>query len=69
MNVGETWRVFYQKDNQNNRRFHVRAIVDGGIVVSRTWSRSHQCWRYNCEPLDYFEYMIERGWLKKVKSA
>lgn len=52
---GVKFRVFYQPDNPNNRTMHVRAIVDGQVVL-RQWWPSKRRWNYTVEHPSFFYY-------------
>lgn len=57
---GASFRFDYSEyggpDNPHHgRKFHVRAIVDG-LVVLREWSRSKQYWRYSIEDPVFFHH-------------
>ena len=59
---GQTWRVFFNKDNPNNRTLHIRGIVDGEYVVTRTWSL-RKGWMYAVEHVSYLEALADSGTL------
>jgi hypothetical protein len=55
---GVSFRVFFNEGNINNRRYHVRAIVDGRQYVLRTWSRKwggH--WHYEVRDQEWVDVM------------
>ena len=52
---GKSFRIFYGKDNVNNRIVHIRAIVDDEMIVFRWWSRQKQGWIYEVQHLYFFE--------------
>jgi hypothetical protein len=52
--VGESYRVYYNEGNRNNRVIHVRAIVDDEYVVIRYWSYRQKDWMYRLEWVGYF---------------
>lgn len=45
---GLSYRTNYDEGNPNNRRYHVRGIVDGRAVIC-TWSKCKQRWMYDVE--------------------
>jgi hypothetical protein len=57
-------RIYYSKNNINNTRVHIRAIVDGRIVY-RVWSRSLR-WCYYIEDRYYFTIRLLHGRLSYV---
>ena len=63
---GYTYRIFYGKGNRNNRRIHVRAIIDQHQVVYAQWSRRWQTYRYYCKTLYEFGMDIDYGHLKRM---
>lgn len=65
--VGDAWRIVYQPDNPNNRTIHIRAIIDGRMLVYMTHSPSRG-WRYSIEPLGYFQMLWRDGNLKRSRS-
>lgn len=46
--VGTVFRVFYGKNHSGNRKYHIRAIVDGDQVVFRHWNAGRG-WIYAVE--------------------
>lgn len=64
---GQTWRLFYNPGNPHNQTRHVRAIVDGDVVVYRVWSR-RKGWRYFAEQMDDAQFLIKRGRMKLVRA-
>lgn len=43
--VGDSYQIFYCRGNLNNRRIHIRGVVDDRFVVRR-WGRHQQGWLY-----------------------
>ncbi len=60
---GQTLRIYYGPANINNKRLHVRAIVDGEIVVYRVWSRRHG-WIYQVENRGSLHWQWQKGILR-----
>ena len=63
---GYTYRIYYNKGNPNNKRIHVRAIIDQHQVVYAKWSKRWQCYRYFCQSLYEFGMMVDDGFLKRM---
>jgi hypothetical protein len=53
--VGKSYSLFYNENNVNNRRIHVRAVVDDEQYVIRTWFRSKVNWHYEVKNIHWFE--------------
>jgi hypothetical protein len=60
---GRMLRRYFNPGNINNGTVHVRAIVDGDIVVTREWSRTKQSWRYQTHDRDWYRILREAGQL------
>lgn len=52
---GRTIRIFYNKGNINNRRIHIRKIVDGDVVVYAYWRKYKHYWDYAI----YYKYFLK----------
>lgn len=52
--IGDTYRIYFNERNINNKTIHIRGIVDD-IFVIRYWLKRKQRWYYACEPIEYFE--------------
>lgn len=57
---GVIFRV-YQKPNPNHGVYHVRAIVDGDMVVCRIWSARRQSWSYGVKDAYCLGLLVEAG--------
>lgn len=55
--------IFYNENNINNRRIHIRAIVDEYQIVYRVWSKRYKSWRYRVESIEYFYMLFENNHL------
>jgi hypothetical protein len=64
---GVSFRVFYGEGNVNNKKLHIRAVVDDDYVVLRKWSKSKQRWFYLVEDCYYF-YFNKDQFIEKGKS-
>jgi hypothetical protein len=60
--IGDKYELFYNSNNPNNRKFEIRGIVDNEIVVLLS-SKGN----YKMEDIDWMDYNIERGNLKKIE--
>lgn len=69
LKVGTSVRIFYREGNPNNRRIHIRAIVDDSVFVCRQWSRSHQTWFYSILHTYRLELLIETGRLRDITRS
>lgn len=58
---GDEIRVYFNEGNINNKLLHVRAIVDGEWVVTKTWQKRRKRWHYAVEHAVYFEHFAEHG--------
>ena len=52
---GKKIRVWYTKDNPNNRLLHIRAVVDEDWIVFKEWWYSKKRWHYEVKHKYYFE--------------
>jgi hypothetical protein len=62
----DMWRIDFGPNNLNNELLHIRAIVDDNVVVYRTWLRHKRRWRYSAKYFQEFEWLMERGVMKRV---
>jgi hypothetical protein len=60
--IGDKYELFYNSNNPNNRKFEIRGIVDNEVVVLLS-SKGN----YKMEDIDWMDYNIERGNLKKIE--
>lgn len=63
---GLSYQIYYSDGNINNKKIHVRAIVDEDRVVYRSWSK-RKGWVYSVESLYYFELLKNDGHLRTKK--
>lgn len=63
---GNSFRIYYGKQNFNNKLIHVRSIVDD-YVVFRIWFKRKKYWSYQIEPLYYFQILIDKKVLFKAE--
>ena len=54
-------RIKYGPKHPNNKVQHIRAIVDGCMVVSRTWSKRNQTWIYDVAHVYRIGFQMEHG--------
>jgi len=59
MKPGLRIRFHLGDDNINNKLMHIRAIVDGSVIVYCTWSKQRQVWRHNIEDPYFLFYNLE----------
>jgi len=59
MKPGLKIRLRFEDGNINNKLMHIRAIIDGSVIVYCTWSKRHQNWRYEIENPYFFLYNLE----------
>ena len=57
--VGKSYRLFYNEGNHNNKKMHIRAIVDGDIIVYRYWRYGKQRWQYIVDDMIFWEVFRE----------
>lgn len=55
---GDSYHIFYGKNHPGNRKVHVRAVVDGDIVVTRYWSYRARWWKYEFFSVETFRSML-----------
>lgn len=48
-------KIFYNKNNINNKILHIRNIVDIDYIVFKSYSKTKKRWIYNIEHISYFE--------------
>lgn len=60
--VGQSWKIFFNKDNPNNKLIHIRGIVDDEIVF-RSWSTRKQYWFYYVESILFFLHYQKAGYM------
>lgn len=60
---GASLWIYYNEGNINNRKIHVRAIVDERQVVFRWWSPGRRRWVYKIEDVYYFYTLGKDGFL------
>ena len=60
--AGKSYRIFFNPDNINNKKIHIRAIIDDTQIVYKYWSRSRG-WVYQMEHKYYFENLIRNNYI------
>jgi len=60
--IDDKYELFYNSNNPNNRKFEIRGIVDNEVVVLLS-SKGN----YKMVDIDWMDYNIERGNLKKIE--
>lgn len=50
---GEVYKLFYNPNNVNNCRIHIRGIVDG-LIVCAIWVKTKQRYEYSVKCKEYF---------------
>lgn len=56
--------TFYDKNNPNYVKGHIRAIVDERHIVYKTWFPHKKYWYYKCEGLYFFFLLWKAGEFK-----
>ena len=64
MKPDQTWRIYFGKNNWNNRLCHIRCIVDNEYVVIKY--RKNFRWVCALEDIYYFSVLSENGHLKQI---
>lgn len=64
---GQAVRVTHSDGNRNNSVDHIRAIVDGDIIVFKQWSQTKMRWNYKCEHVFWYSTLADGGKLSKCK--
>lgn len=66
LTIGKTYKLtFGGEGNPNNKRIHIRAIIDGQVIY-RHWSQRKQNWYYAVESLYYFSLLFRDNRIHKV---
>ena len=60
--IGDKYELFYNSNNPNNRKFEIRGVVDDVMIIFKTEKGN-----YKMEHIDWFDYNIESGKLKKIE--
>ena len=63
---GNKLRLFFDEGNINNKRIHIRAIIDDDYVVYKIWSRRKQIWYYQVEYIYFFKLLYEKNQIFKA---
>jgi len=63
---GNKVRQYFSQGNVNNQLMHIRAIVDGDMIVYKVWSRRKQYWVYDVTSIYRFDLLNEGGYLSLV---
>ena len=63
--VGRKYRLYWNKDNPNNRTVHILSIVEDQVTY-RAWNKRKQWWAYMVKHISYFEYLAEKDIVKDV---
>ena len=67
MVIGYKYRIFYYKNNPNNKIIHIRQIVDDNQVVYMWWSKTKRRWIYEIDTKYFFEIGNEH--IKKLGKS
>ena len=62
---GRKFKIYWGKDNLNNKIITIVAIVDGDHVVSKMWSKRKRYYLYTVDDLFWFELLEEKGVIKR----
>jgi len=65
LTIGSKIRLYYGKDNPNNKLYHIRAFIDDEWIVYRLWLKHKKRWHYGIEHLWHFHFAFEAGLLKR----
>lgn len=66
LKVGDKVKIFYQKDNFNNKLYHVQGFVDD-IVVVKWWRKSKRYWEYECLTPSWFYAFSKEDCFKIIR--
>lgn len=69
VNKNHCLKLFYGKDNPNNKIIHVRGVVDNDKVVFCYWLKHKQYWFYKVEDMYLFELWREEGHLTEIRGV
>ena len=61
---GVSFSVYFNANNVNNKRVHIRALVDDEYVVYRYWRT--QEWVYKVDHWYWFKLLLGGGNIKRV---
>lgn len=57
--VGTKLKLFYNKNNHNNKIMEIRAIVDEEYIVYRVWLKHKRYYDCFLEHITYFQVMYD----------
>ena len=63
---GFSYNIFFGTGNPNNKKIHVRAVVDEHWIVYRSRSKRKQRWVYEIDYDYFFQLLARDGNIKKV---
>ena len=62
---GKSIRIVRGQKNPNNKKIHIRAIVDGQFVVFREWWFRKKYWNYSVQHIYFYYLLLKDDCLKK----
>ena len=68
MEIGKSYKIFYDEGNLNNKTIHVLAVVDDNMIVYKYWRRHKMTWNYTVEHISYFDLLETHRYLKEIKT-
>lgn len=69
LNPGNIIWLHYSDGNSNNKRMHIRAVVDDDYIVYRVWSKRNNDWAYHVEWVYNFAHWYLDGHIHLEKEA
>lgn len=61
---GKSFNVFYDEGNPNNKKIHIREVIDGEYIVYKQWVKRKKKWDYYVEHFYYFFLLVKSNYLK-----
>ena len=52
--VGKKYRIYYGKNNFDNKKIHIVAVVDGDMIIFKWFGKHKQWWHYEIENTYFF---------------
>jgi len=62
---GHSYNLFFGNGNLNNKKIHIRAVIDKDQYVFRFWSKYKQRWIYEIRHRYFFELLNRDGKIKE----
>lgn len=67
LQIGNKIKIFYNKNNTNNRTVEIRGIIDNNYYVLRSFNKRKKMYNYFIESIYFFEFRNKDNILRLVK--